>query len=591
MDLTNERDRGRLCRAMEASYRHLQPFRKLVHGLVDEYTGPGYGSDSSRPKFEIILNLMHQTVDAYTMSLVANRPRILVSTPSKKLRPFAKRFQIATNNLIQEIELEGTLRQAVLDAFFCVGVVKLHMADSAEVMLEEGVLMDPGIPYCSNVSLDNFCFDTSAPRWDLIQWAADCYRIPHEDLKSDLYDQEVAKDILPSSKFSDDSDGRLDRITRGEETDPDEVEPMVDLMDVWIPREGKIYTFAMDSGKRFTSKHAPLAVMDWSGPEGGPYCMLAFNDVPENIMPTSPASHLSTLSRLINNLMRKAARRAKNAKDLLLYTPSGADGARSITNANDQDTIAVDDPKEIGKMSFGGVDSNQQAFTIGLVQLFDRMAGNLSAKMGLGPQADTATQEQLIHAQVGAKEAQMQYRVVEFTTKICRTLGYMLWNDQAKEITHSHQVEGTPYEVDMSWRPGEREGQFGDYNFGIDVYSMPYQSPGQRVNAIKQLLAQIYIPMAPLLQQQGGNLNMQKMSDIFAELLNLPQLREFIEFSGDIGGDSGPQGAPAQANQDPRQVVRQNIPTEGTQQGIAFRQQQAWLSQPQEEAPQTQWGQ
>ena len=120
MNPNNEIERTRVFRAVEWSYKCLEPFRRLVHGLVQEYAGSGYGKDAGRPRFEILCNLMAQTVDAYTMALVANRPRVSVATRRGELRQFAQRFEIALNNLMAEIHLECTLRQSVLDAFFCV---------------------------------------------------------------------------------------------------------------------------------------------------------------------------------------------------------------------------------------------------------------------------------------------------------------------------------------------------------------------------------------------------------------------------------------------------------------------------------------
>ena len=150
MNLNDEVQRDRLFRAIEASYRELEPFRNLVRGLVDEYVCPGYGAQN-KPRREMLVSLMNQAVQAYTMTLAANRPRVLVSTPVDELKYFAKHFQLAMNGLIKEIGLEQTIRKAVKDAFFCVGIVKVHMGDSAPVMLETDLWMDPGQPFASNV--------------------------------------------------------------------------------------------------------------------------------------------------------------------------------------------------------------------------------------------------------------------------------------------------------------------------------------------------------------------------------------------------------------------------------------------------------
>lgn len=589
MNPNKDVDRTRLFKAMEWSYGQLDPFRKLVRGLVEEYAGSGYGHDGAKPKFEILVNLMHQTVDAYTMSLVANRPRVMISTKKDLLRYFARQFETAVNNLIEEIKLEHTLRQCVLDAFFCVGIVKIHMGDSAQVQLEEGFWMDPGTPFASNVSIDNWVHDMSATAYHKVRYAGDCYRLPFEDLKNaDLFDQSVVKQLQPTSKFLGEED-RLERISVGYETDQDELEPMIDLMDVWVPRDEKIYTFPMDPTAPFSGKFKPVADMVWDGPEFGPYHILSFNDVPENVMPTSPASHLAGMARLVNNIMRKQSRRARQQKDVVTYTPSAANDARKIERSDDLQYVGVTDPNEINVMKIGGVDGPNQAFMLGLIEMYDRMAGNLKAMAGLGPQADTFGQEQIIAGAVSKREAQMQYRVVDHAVGVIRDLGYMLWHDAAKVIPGRIPVQGAnQYSIDATWTPEDREGDFFDYNMDIDLFSMPYQSPTQRVQSLLMVFKEIYGPMAPLIAAQGGQINMRKVNEIFADLLNQPHLKEILQFTAAVqqGGPEGPAPTPAQTT---RNYVRRSVPTQGTPQGRSHVEQQAWLSR--NEGPRTGGGQ
>lgn len=589
MNPYDETDRGRLFKALESSFRSLRPFRNLLHGLVTEYVGPGYGQADQprRPKY---LNLMNQAADAYMMGLVANRPRVLLSTPFPQLKPFAARFQTAMNNLAEELVLEDVLRRWVLDALFCIGILKVHQADSGPVMLSEGMYMDPGSPAVSNVSLDNFCFDMGATRWDQVKFASDSYRIPFEDLKSDLYDQGALTDVTPSTKYVSEGDQFIENISRGLTTDYDELEPMVDLCDVWLPRDGMIYTFVLKSRANYTAMGKPVAAMHWDGPELGPYPILGFNDVSENIMPTSPFSHLSMLERLINNIMRKQSRRAQSQKRNHIFTAGAADDAKKIQAASDDEWICVNDPKEIGQHDTGGIDPNGHSFMLGCMELFDRLAGNLTAMMGLGAQAQTFGQEELIHGAVSKKEAQMQYRVFDGTRRVFRELGYLLWNDRFKSIPGRIPIDGAEgYYLDVPWTPEDRQGSFFDYNFTIDIFSMGYQSPSQRMATLNQLLTQIYLPAMPIIVQQGGVIDWAKITETHAELLNEPRLKEWIKFApspldqsqnpashDNPSGSSGAEMAMPQTSQ--REYIRKSIPTGGTAASRSHVQQQAWLN-------------
>ena len=572
MNPYDEIHRGRVSKAMEHSYRRIAPFRALNAGLIEEYSGSSYSV--GRVRRQILLNLINQLVVAYTMTLAANRPRVLVTTRNSSMDQFAPVYQEAINRLIEEIHLEDVLRQAVLEAFFCIGIVKTHVADSVEVEIENGFWMDPGQPYASNILLDDWVYDTSATTWHKVQFAADCYRIPYDSLKSDIFDQKVASELSPTTKYNtNDSDNRVENISKGYETDWDEVEPQVDVMDVWIPRDRKIYTFPMDPGRRFAMKWDPLAVIDQDDPEIGPYHILGFHSVPGNIMPASPASHLSEMARLINNVMRKQGARARNLKEIMIYTPAGGKDAQSVQRTSDGGSAEVGAIDEVGTYRFGGVDSASQMFLGELIQYFDRMGGNLTAMLGLGAQAETAAQEKLIHGAVSQTEAQMMARTLDFSSKVIRDLGWMLWRDVMKTIPGQIPIDGAEgYFLDATWTPDYREGNFSDYDLQVDVYSMSYQSPGQRVQMINDLITNIYAKILPLLQQQGGTIDVRELTEIYADLLNLPRLKKAIQFAFQPAMDE----AASSPNSTSREYVRRSVSGNSTVPAQSQVRQQAW---------------
>lgn len=577
MDSFDDLTRDRLFKSVQASYRNLEPFRRLNRELVKEYAGPGYGQPEDGRRDDLI-DLLNQAVEAYTMILVPQRPRVMVNTHNPTLQAFSKHFQVAINNLIEEIGLEDTLRKWVVNAYFSVGVIKIHLADSAMVELEQNLWADPGQPFASNVSLDNFVFDGAASEWENRRYAGDMYRVPFDDLKSDMYDQDAVKELTPTSKYHVDTD-RLERISKGADVDGDEFEPMIDLADIWVPRQGKIYTYAVANRYDFQLKGKCLAAMDDVN-EHGPYHLLGFGEVPENVMPSSPASHLSMLARLINNLMRKQASRAKKARRIHTFEPSETDTVNRIQNSNQDDQFVKSaDPTRIGEVNLGGVDPQAQAFMLGTMEIFDRQAGNLTAMLGLGAQSDTVGQEQLIHSAGSKKESKMQSKVVSGTIKVIRDLAKLLWNDVVKVIPGQMPIAGaTGYSVDATWTPEDREGRFIDYDLNIDVYSMLYQTPAQASQMIVQVLGTVYAPMMQLLVSQGGSINMQELTDTLADMLNRPELRRIVQFSTvplDVGGmGEGGMQSPATTT---RNYVRKSVSTGGSPASRSAVMQQAWM--------------
>ena len=381
-------------------------------------------------------------------------------------------------------------------------------------------------------------------------------------MRDDSLDKKIRKDIKPTSRHTYDVNLEGDNPVKDmldDEADKDDFEEMVMLRDVWLPEEKQIITVAEDHGKK------PLRVLDWDGPEGGPYHLLAFADVPDHVMPLSPAMTLKPLADMINGLLRKQRRQAQRQKDNPFYQSGSHDDAKRLQRAEDGQWTRVDNPDSVNVLKMGGVDQGNLAFRMSMQEVFDRMAGNLQAMAGLGPQSDTLGQDRLIHSQVSKRQANMQYKVVKFAEGICRDLGWLLWTDEILEIPGTSDLEG--YEVDSSWMPEVREGDWFDYNFKVEPYSMQYKSPSERAAALTQFISQIAMPMFPMMQEYGGNLDIQEMIEIYADLMDMPRLKQIIMFEEPKKDRPGPN--PAQppgpkGQQGPDQRTTTRVPTGGT---------------------------
>ena len=563
MDPNDKIQRSRLMKAIEISSRALRPFRRKRERLVRDYVGSHYGS--SGPNKEVIMNLMFQTAETYAQSLAANRPRVLITSKFPQYSWFAHHFQMAISNLMKEIHLESTLRQAVMDAFFAIGIVKVYNADSGLIELEgEDEWVDPGKPFAENISLDDFVYDTQATSWPKAKFALNKYRMSYEKMRQDAaFDEKVTKGMQPTSKFSDwDGDDMNSGVKNmlGSDGDPDEYEPMVDLMDVWLPQENLVVTWPVHNAE------TPLRVVEWQGPERGPFHILSFGDVPDHIMGISPAMNLKPLSDIINGLLRKQRRQAQRQKDIPFYQAGHHDDAKRIEQASDGEWTRVDNPDAVNVMKMGGVDQQNQAFGMAMTDVYDRMAGNLQAMAGLGPQADTLGQDRLIHGAVSKREANMQYRVVKFTGDLCLDLGWLLWIDQVKQMPM--ELEIGDQTIQREWNGELREGDFLDYNFEIEPFSMQYKSPSERLNGLTTFVTQIAMPMQQNLMESGGSIDMQELVEMYSELMDLPRLKSIIQFKQPKGDRPDPApDIPEKANHTVRETVRRNVPTGGTPQG------------------------
>jgi hypothetical protein len=562
MNPNKETDRSRLFKAIEYSTRNLRPFREMRKKFVTDYVGSYYNSGSKGDSKEVIMNLMYQTAETYTMSLAANRPRILVTSQFPELAGFAHNFQRTVNNLIEEIHLEETIRAAVLEAFFSMGVIKVYNGESGFLKLEgEDEWLDPGKPFAENISFDDYIYDIEATTKSKMRFELNKYKMNREKALNDSsFDKEVLEDLQVYRREGGMHDHQPDtplRDTFFGESKPEALESELELMDVWLPMDNLVVTFSNGQDTK------PLRIVEWEGPEAGPFHTLTLAaEVPDQIMGVSPAMNLKPLNDIINGLLRKQKRQAQRQKDIPFYQDGAHEDAQRLQRAADGEWTRVSNPESVNILKMGGVDQQNQAFTMNMQEQFDRMAGNLQMMAGLGPSSETATQDKLIHGAVSKREANMQYRVVDFTSEICKDLGWLLWTDEVNERENNFELEGQQFK--STWSPEQREGDFLQYNFDVEPYSMMYKSPSERLNNITQYITQIAMPMQQDMMQSGGSIDFEELTNLYSELLDIPRLKQVIRFEDPKEDRPGPNPAePPQAHK-VTESIRRSVPTGGT---------------------------
>lgn len=560
IDLTSEIHIQRLYSAIESARTGMRPFRQNRNQMLKEYVGTYHNANGAA--FEVLVNLLSMTADVYTIGLAANNPKVTITTKEKDLLPFSNRFKVAINNQVKEMRFAETLQHMVLDSLFGIGIAKTHLAESEPIQLDDDVWADPGQLYVSRISIDDFVMDLTAKEVRRCKFMADEYRVSWETVKNHPgFDKKIIEKMSPSSKH-DRGDEQANDISAGNLTDDDEYEPMVDLIDVWLPELNAVATFPRHR------QTMPLGVLEWNGPEGGPFDLLSFSDVPDNVLPSSPMSNLFALHKLYNGLLRKQARQAKRQKTNPAYRPDAQDDANRLKKASDGEWVKVKDPAGVNIIQQGGVAQENVAFSIGIMDLFDRQAGNLSAMAGLGAQTGTVGQEELIHAAVSRKEAKMQQRVHGFTASIMSKIGHMMWADEFLDIPGQMEaVPGSGIMVDQSWTAEHREGDFWQYNFDISPGSTEYESDEAKISKLEKAMDRLE-GMYPMIQAQGGDINVEALTRVYAEYLQIPELENVITFMGQQpqGQSGGNLAEPAGPRNTTHTSVRRNVPTGGTPQ-------------------------
>ena len=562
IDLSNDEKRSRLFKAIRSSRNAMEPFRRVRRELIKDYVGSLYSESGSENK--TLINLINQTARIYTISLAATNPQVLVSTPRSENISFARRFEVNLNKLISDMALDQTFRMIVLDAFFCLGCGVVMMRDTSTrfhglLESEEDVWLDPGEPWFNRVSMDDLILDMSAKELSKMRYCGHRYRADYEKVMDEPgYSKKAKEKLRPTSREHSESTGSARDVASNGEAPDDELKDMVWLMDVWIAENNSIVTMACEQ-----QSLEPLIERDWTGSQAGPYKFLSLGDTPDNVIPTSPAINLKYLHDLQNRLHRRMEEDSDAHRVVNTYPPGGSDEANTIRKAGRNDWIKIGDPRSINQIEVGGIDQRDMALATFLQTEFDRMAGNLQAMGGLGAQASTVGQEELIHGQLSKNVADMRVAVVNFAATCTLDLGRLMWEDQALELQTSMPVGNTGIQVRSDWTPDYRLGEFEDYEFRVEPYSMVFKTPQQHLQEYFQVLQQI-APLWPMFQASGATLNVQVLVDEIARLLNKPEIKQLITFAVPaemLGGDQNTVRSPAHTT---RETVRRNVPTGGT---------------------------
>ena len=564
-DLSNEEKRSRLYKAIRSSRTALEPFRKVRQALIKDYVGSYYSNSGAENK--TLVNLINQTARIYTVALAANNPQVLVSTPRDESLPFSRRFEINLNKLISDMNLDKTFRSILLDAFFCVGCGVVMMRDTDTrfhglLESEEDVWLDPGEPWFNRVSLDDLILDMSAKELTKMRYCGHRYRADYEKVMDEPgYNKKAKEKLKATSRSHHDSVGAArDIASEHGSAEDDDFKDMVWLMDIWIAENNSIVTMACDQ-----EDLVPLIERPWVGSQAGPYKFLSLGDTPDNVIPTSPAINLKGMHDLQNRLHRRMEADSDAHRVVNVYPPGMENDANNLRTAERNSWVRGKAPDQIKQYEMGGVDQRDMALATFLQSEYDRFAGNLQAMGGLGTQASTVGQEELIHGSVSKNVADMRMAVVSFASECILDLGRLMWEDQTLELHTSMDVGKSGIRVRSDWTPENRVGSFEDYEFRVEPYSMVFKTPEQKLQELFQVLREI-APLWPMFQASGAALDAKAIVEEIARLKNRPEFKQFITFADPMGMLGGDQNTVRQAPHTTRETIRKNVSGGGTEQ-------------------------
>ena len=541
---TQRFDFGKLRTAVESSIRKLETPRKKRVESVRQFVGMHYSDGGTQQR--VPTNMLELAVTIYVRRLAARSPRVMVSTPVPKLRPFACNMGLALNQIPGEINLDQTLRHAVIEAIFGIGVVKVGVASTGQTVLGHQY----GESFVDLVSLDDYFLDMTAKKLKTIQFEGDDYWIPLDVAKDMSGNDKLESD--PHTTIGSEGDERAEGVSTDESVEV--YGEKVHVRDVWLPEAGQLLTYGVVSKEQF-------GLVDWDGPIAGPYHKLGFSDVPGNLLPLPPVALMRDLHELSNALFRKLANQADSKKTVVTFPGGNTEDVEALKKANDGDGLASNGQKP-ENVTVGGIDQPTLAMFLQTRDLFSYFAGNLDSLGGLSPVADTVGQEQLTSDAASARIAFMEKQTGGFVKGIYKSLAWYEWTDVVRKRKIQKPIANTSIVVQSIWSYETRDGDFLDYNLDIDVYSMQEDTPATKLQKIGQALERFIFPNLPMIQQQGGQIDFRELLALIAKLANIDELKTLLRFQEPLpdqpmaGGNPTPSTMPAHTTRTYERVNR-----------------------------------
>lgn len=514
-----------LRQAIRESRRAMQPFRQNRIKFVKQLVGRHYSKSGS--PHQVPLNWIDLFTYTLARFLVPDNPQILLTAKEREKIAAFGAVQEHGNETMRKMNLGETLRSWAFEALFA-PVSALMVGPNQWSGTHPFTGQDLWSVTADVVDFEDLIVDMGAPTLSSVTYIGHLYDVPLEQAqKSDTFGRKV-RSRLTQTDLSNSLEGEtsIRGITRGLHAwsrQEYSFEPMVRLLDVWLPDYGVVLTMPEELDD------VVLHERKWDGPQRGPYHLLKFKPVPGQTMGVPPVATVYDMHDALNSVIRKSVRQAQRQKTVLGYRSGKERDAENIRDADDGEIVPMTDTGAVQEFRFGGADGPGTALVMMIRDWLDFASGNLSAIAGLGPQSETATQDQMILQSASKLVDDMQKRLVRSTTDVCRDLVDYIIRDDLLNTKVEMRHPGYPEALLVPLRHKDLPADMTSDDVELDVYSMQYQTPSSRMQTINALLDRV-LQAWPIIQENGGAVDLQVYFEEMGRLTQWRRLSELVTF-------------------------------------------------------------
>jgi hypothetical protein len=507
--------------------RRLRRARTMfIKQYVGHYYREQFGKEGDEP-----INLIFHVIRALVPNLVSRNPMSRVTTSMVEYKPYAYMLGMALDTLNDRLHIKNVIRRAVVDALFSMGIVKVGLSASDQLIEFGDMRVDPGQVYASYLDFDDFVADPTCTIFEEnAAFLGHKSRVPRIMLLDDAdCDHDIVKRLPRSAHPEAKKRASAISLQGTSTTEMEELQDYVDVVELYIP--GADASVIVPDPEQFMSDRY-IKMQEFYGPKTGPYHFLSLTQpVPGNPYPIAPVGIWYDLHIMANRLMRKQMIRADNQKTVIVADPSAADQAEEMRDAEDG-SIIFGNPDSAQPVSTPGAEADSQAMLGQLQTWFNYVSGNPDQMAGIVSSASTATQATILEGNSTITIEDSRNMIYDFAASISSAEAWYLHYDPlidlpliARRPSRGEEMpEGVGVGQQFRLTPAQRRGEHFDFVFKIRPKSMSTLDPlamAKRMMDFATNAVPALIMAASAAMQMGVQFNVQRAITDLAEQLEL----------------------------------------------------------------------